>query len=274
MSEPTTLRTLAGMPATPASLADSTLIMIDLQNTYTRGVMELEGVQPALDQAAELLDRARIAGIPVIHIQHDDGEGGLYDVRAEIGRIVDRVAPRDGETVIVENYPNSFTGTELNDRLAPGSNLVLAGFMTHMCINSTARGAFSLGHSPIGSPAPARRGHCWAQTGAGDRRRPAGGEPGRDRRPVRSGGPEGQRDPRLTTGRRRSRHPVSGLATPIRSGATRFGQPASERWTTSNSSRDEPDATGRARSPEWAVMAGPCSQAWNDSSVSQCVTTK
>ena len=59
MSEPTTLRALTGMPATPASLADSTLIMIDLQNTYTRGVMELEGVQPALDQAAELLDRAR-----------------------------------------------------------------------------------------------------------------------------------------------------------------------------------------------------------------------
>jgi nicotinamidase-related amidase len=148
MSEPTTLRTLAGMPATPASLADSTLIMIDLQNTYTRGVMELEGVQPALDQAAELLDRARSAGIPVIHIQHDDGEGGLYDVRAEIGQIVDRVAPRDGETVIVKKYPNSFTGTDLNDRLTPGSNLVLAGFMTHMCINSTARGAFSLGHSP------------------------------------------------------------------------------------------------------------------------------
>ena len=64
MSEPTTLRTLAGMPAAPASLADSTLIMIDLQNTYTRGVMELEGVQPAIDEAAELLDRARSAGIP------------------------------------------------------------------------------------------------------------------------------------------------------------------------------------------------------------------
>jgi nicotinamidase-related amidase len=148
MSDPTTLRALTGMPATPASLADSTLIMIDLQNTYTRGVMELEGVQPALDQAAELLDRARTAGIPVIHIQHDAGEGTPYDVRAEIGAIVDRVAPRDGEPVIVKNYPNSFTATDLNDRLAPGSNLVLAGFMTHMCVNSTARGAFSLGHSP------------------------------------------------------------------------------------------------------------------------------
>ena len=50
--------------------------------------------------------------------------------------------------MIVKNYPNSFTATDLNDRLAPDSNLVLAGFMTHMCVNSTARGAFSLGHSP------------------------------------------------------------------------------------------------------------------------------
>ena len=147
MSELHTLRGLSGLPAAPAALADSTLIMIDLQNTYTRGVMELEGVQPALDQAAELLDRARSAGIPVIHIQHDAGPGTPYDVRDEIGAIVDRVAPREGEPVIVKNFPNSFVGTDLNDRLAPGSNLVLAGFMTHMCVNSTARGAFNLGHS-------------------------------------------------------------------------------------------------------------------------------
>ncbi|MBW0093437.1 isochorismatase family protein [Pseudonocardia sp. KRD-184] len=148
MSDPTTLRTLSGLPAVPASLAQSTLVMVDLQNTYTRGVMELENVQPAVDEAAALLDRARSAGIQVIHIQHDSGEGSPYDVRAEIGAIIDRVAPREGEAVIVKNYPNSFTATDLNDRLAPGSNLVLAGFMTHMCINSTARGAFSLGHSP------------------------------------------------------------------------------------------------------------------------------
>lgn len=148
MSEPTTLRHLVGLPQAPASLAESTLIMVDLQNTYTRGVMELENVQPAIDEAAALLDRARTAGIPVIHIQHDGGAGSPYDVRAEIGAIVDRVAPRDGEPVIVKNFPNAFTATDLHDRLAPGSNLVLAGFMTHMCINSTARGAFSLGHRP------------------------------------------------------------------------------------------------------------------------------
>jgi hypothetical protein len=78
--EPTTLRSLADLPTSPASLAESTLVMIDCQNTYTRGAMELEGVQAALDEAATLLDRARSAGIPIIHIQHSDGPGSLFDI--------------------------------------------------------------------------------------------------------------------------------------------------------------------------------------------------
>ncbi len=83
MSDSQTLRALAGLPLAPVSLANSALVLIDCQNTYTRGVMELEGVQSALDEAAALLDRARSAGIPVIHIQHDDGPGSLYDITGE-----------------------------------------------------------------------------------------------------------------------------------------------------------------------------------------------
>jgi nicotinamidase-related amidase len=148
MSE--TLRALSGLPAEPAGLADSTLILIDCQNTYTRGVMELEGVQAALDETATLLDRARTAGIPIIHIQHSDGPGSLYDIEGESGAIVARVAPREGEPVVVKNYPNSFVQTDLEQQLKglDASNLVLTGFMTHMCVNSTARGAFNLGFAP------------------------------------------------------------------------------------------------------------------------------
>src|SRR5690606_35583140 len=135
----------SGLPAQPESLASSALVLIDCQNTYTRGVMELDGVQAALDETAHLLDRARTAGIPVIHIQHDEGPGTPYDIRDDIGAIVDRVAPRGDEPVVVKNYPNSFIATDLDERLkAVGArNLVLAGFMTHMCVNSTARGAFN-----------------------------------------------------------------------------------------------------------------------------------
>ncbi|MBD0022455.1 isochorismatase family protein [Gordonia pseudamarae] len=146
----TTLRDLMALPTSPAPLSDSALIMIDCQNTYTRGVMELEGVQDALEVGAELLDRARGLGVPVLHIMHDAGEGSPYDVNAEIGQIAGKVAPRDGESVIVKNYPNSFVGTDLDEQLkALGkTNLVVAGFMTHMCVNSTTRGAFNLGYSP------------------------------------------------------------------------------------------------------------------------------
>ncbi|HJT94282.1 MAG TPA: cysteine hydrolase family protein [Mycobacterium sp.] len=145
-----TLRTLAGLPQQPVGLAESTLVLIDCQNTYTGGVMELEGVQAALDEAEALLDRARSAGIPIIHIQHDDGPGSLYDIEGESGSIVSRLAPRNGEQVVVKNYPNAFVQTDFDDLLktSTASNLVLAGFMTHMCVNSTARGAFNLGYSP------------------------------------------------------------------------------------------------------------------------------
>ncbi|CAM5727736.1 cysteine hydrolase family protein [Mycolicibacterium aubagnense] len=149
MTRPT-LRELSSLPVEPVRLADSALVLIDCQNTYTQGVMELDGVQAALDETAALLDRARTAGIPVIHVQHDDGPGSLYDIGADIGAIVERVAPRGDEPVIVKQFPNSFVQTDLDERLTAlgASSLVLAGFMTHMCVNSTARGAFSLGYAP------------------------------------------------------------------------------------------------------------------------------
>lgn len=143
-----TLRELTGQPDSPTRLSESALIIVDAQNTYREGVMQLSGVEAALDQCAQLLQRARALNIPVVHIQHDAGPGTPYDVHADIGAIADKVAPRAGEAVVVKNYPNSFVGTDLDERLKAlkASNLVVVGFMTHMCINSTARGAFNLGY--------------------------------------------------------------------------------------------------------------------------------
>ena len=145
-----TLRELTGLGDTPSSLHDSALIMVDLQNTYTQGTMELVAVQPAIAEAKKLLERARNAGSAIYHIMHDAGAGTPYDVEAPIGQIVSDVAPREGESVIVKQYPNAFVGTDLEAQLKKRGveNIILAGFMTHMCIDSTARGAFSLGFKP------------------------------------------------------------------------------------------------------------------------------
>ena len=160
MSEPRTLRGVAGLTLVPGTLKDSALVMIDCQNTYREGVMKLHGVEEALEEARRLLERARAAGTPVIHIAHDAGPGSPYDVSAEIGQIADIVAPKDGEPTIVKNYPNSFVETDLHERLQAlgAKNLILAGFMTHMCVNSTARGAFNLGyHTTVVGRATATR---------------------------------------------------------------------------------------------------------------------
>lgn len=146
----TTLRELLGLAQTPPRLSESALILIDCQNTYREGVMQLTGVEEALEECRTLLERARAAGIPIFHIQHDAGPGSPYDIRERIGAIADVVAPQGDEAVITKHLPNSFAQTELHDRLqqAGVENIVLAGFMTHMCVNSTAHGGFNLGYAP------------------------------------------------------------------------------------------------------------------------------
>ncbi|GAA2133506.1 cysteine hydrolase family protein [Actinomadura napierensis] len=186
MTVSTTLRQVIGLDGALPALSTSTLVLIDFQNTYRTGVMALPGADPALDAAARLLDRARAAGTPVVHVVNDGGEGSPYDIRAEIGRIDSRVEPRDGEPVVVKSFPNSFHDTDLTDvlrRLDAGPALVLAGFMTHMCVQFTAQGAFNLGYRPTvvaeacatrplagpdGAPIPAGALHAAALTTIGD----------------------------------------------------------------------------------------------------------
>ncbi len=145
-----TLRDITGLGHQAPALKDSVLILIDIQNTYRKGLMQLTHVEPAILEAQKLLKKARALNIPVIHIQHDAGTGTPYDIHAEIGAIADEVSPIAGEKIIVKNYPNAFVQTTLDEELKTLGikNIVLAGFMTHMCVNSTAHGGFNLGYSP------------------------------------------------------------------------------------------------------------------------------
>ncbi|ROQ67935.1 nicotinamidase-related amidase [Streptomyces sp. 840.1] len=151
MSVSTSLRDVIGLDNTLPRLGAATLLMIDFQNTYRSGVMALEGSEAALAAGARLLAAAREAGTPVIHIVNDGGKGGPYDIRAEIGAISPEVAPVEGESVVVKQFPDAFRDTDLEKVLrgrGAGPDLVLAGFMTHMCVTFTAQGAFNHGYRP------------------------------------------------------------------------------------------------------------------------------
>jgi len=142
-----TLLQLAGATPVPSRLGQSTLVLIDIQNEYFDGPLKLTGVGAAAEVAAGLLARARALGAPVVHVRHRGRPGGAFDPDAPRGQIHASVAPLEGETVIDKGLPNSFAGTTLAEALAAIGDrpLVVAGFMTHMCVSATVRSALDRG---------------------------------------------------------------------------------------------------------------------------------
>ena len=147
MTNAKTLLQLSGADLTPPALADSNLVLIDIQNEYRAGPLALPAVDAAIAGAARLLAQARKSGANIFHVAQKGKPGGLFDRDAARGAIVAEVAPLEGEPVIEKPLPNAFARTDLQARLAATgrSNVILAGLMTHMCISSTARAGLDLG---------------------------------------------------------------------------------------------------------------------------------
>jgi len=148
MTAPKTLLELAGADLNLPRLREACLVLIDLQYEYLAGPIALPDAKRAIVNASRLLARARAAGASIFHIAHKGRPGGLFDRRAERGAIVTELAPLEGEPVIEKGLPNAFAGTDLHAQLAATGrkNVILAGFMTHMCISSTARAGLDLGY--------------------------------------------------------------------------------------------------------------------------------
>jgi nicotinamidase-related amidase len=126
------------------------LLLIDLQNDYfPGGALPLAGSEAAVAQAARALDRARQDGWPVIHVQHLARRPGAGFFLPDTGgaEIHPRVAPAAGEAVVVKHFPNAFRDTPLTGLLAERgiTELVIAGAMSHMCIDATTRAAADAG---------------------------------------------------------------------------------------------------------------------------------
>ncbi len=126
------------------------LLIIDVQNDYfPGGAMEVVGATAAGTQAARLLGAFRLQARPVIHIQHIAARAGAtFFLPNTVGaEIHDLVHPVHGEPTFQKHFPNSFRETPLLEHLRSTNiaRLVIAGMMTHMCIDTTTRAAADLG---------------------------------------------------------------------------------------------------------------------------------
>ena len=128
----------------------SALILIDIQNDYfPGGAMELAGMNQAAAGAREVLEACRKARRPVFHVQHLAlGPGAAFFRPGTPGaEIHASVHPLPGEALVRKHYPNAFRDTGLLEVLqgAGVDEVIIAGAMSHMCIDATTRAAFDFG---------------------------------------------------------------------------------------------------------------------------------
>ena len=128
------------------------LILVDIQNDYfPGGRMEVAHATEAGQAAKTLLSYFRKNNGPIVHIQHISKRKGstFFLPDTEGVQIHESVLPLPGETILQKYLPNSFVGTGLHEHLAAINvrELVIAGMMSHMCIDATVRGAFDLGYT-------------------------------------------------------------------------------------------------------------------------------
>ena len=126
------------------------LLLVDIQNDYfSNGAMELEGSEAAGRKAGKLLKQFRQNNLPVIHIQHvaNRPNATFFLPDTEGVKIHSSVYPLPDEIIFKKHYPSSFRDTPLLSYLQKNNinELVIAGMMTHMCIDTTTRAAFDLG---------------------------------------------------------------------------------------------------------------------------------
>lgn len=144
---PKSLLQIAGAPLNPSPLNASVLVIIDAQLEYVKGGLPLQGVDAAIREAALLLAVARKIAMPVFHIvQHAPAGRPLFAEDGPYAAIVPQLNPAAGEIVLRKTLPNSFAGTDLNDLIKSTgkSEIIFAGFMTHMCVSASARAALDL----------------------------------------------------------------------------------------------------------------------------------
>ncbi|GHF44307.1 nicotinamidase-related amidase [Amycolatopsis bartoniae] len=121
---------------------NTALLVVDVQNGAVAGAHARDAV---VENIANLVDRARQEGVPVVWVQHSDEELARG---SDEWRIVPELAPAESEPLVEKQYGDAFDDTDLEDvlaRLAVG-HLVVTGAETDACIRSTLHGAVVRGY--------------------------------------------------------------------------------------------------------------------------------
>ncbi|SDQ87405.1 Nicotinamidase-related amidase [Tsukamurella pulmonis] len=122
------------------SAAQSALLVIDVQGTFPTIAYDADGV---LARLAAVLHRARAAGALIVFTRQRFGD--------RIPAVVAALHPEHSDVTITKDFPDAFAETDLPDVLTRAriTTVVVAGFATEACVDSTVRGANARGYQVV-----------------------------------------------------------------------------------------------------------------------------
>src|SRR5208282_86146 len=124
------------------------LLVIDVQNEYFTGILPITHPVGHLGKILEVMD-ASAGRVPTVVIQHQTlQEDKPFFQKGKPGwELHPEVAGRPRDLRIEKTLPGSFTGTGLESWLREQGidTVTIAGYMTHMCCDTTARQAVHRG---------------------------------------------------------------------------------------------------------------------------------
>lgn len=120
------------------------LLVIDVQNEYFTGALPITHPAGHLERILAVMDAAR-GKIPTVVVQHHfpDPSKPFFQKGTPGWELHPEVRYRPHELLVEKTLPGSFTGTNLEEWLRSHgiTTVTIAGYMTHMCCDTTARQA-------------------------------------------------------------------------------------------------------------------------------------
>jgi len=126
------------------------LLVVDLQIAVFQSakIPPADNAEILLRHAQALLQAARAAGIPIVHVQHCGAPGEVLEEGAPGWPIYSPLSPLAGEAVLQKRTSDSFNGTALHAVLSElgVTSLVVTGIQSERCVAATCRRAIALGY--------------------------------------------------------------------------------------------------------------------------------
>ena len=126
------------------------LLIIDVQQALCAGEDECFEINRVIENINHLSIRARIAGVPVVFIQHEETDGPLVHNSAG-WQLAEGLETEPEDIRVRKTTPDSFYQTHLQNLLQKEEieRLIICGLQTDYCVNATVRQALKLGYDVV-----------------------------------------------------------------------------------------------------------------------------